>query len=153
VLIQFKKGRDSRPTLTCIRKDGSRTWNQVHSFFPEHDMTHLAVERALGLQEAFFGLVAAGWSLDRFAEPGMSKQLPADAIFAEHLVGLLDRERGAGARWSVAEFTEALQASLPAGGREITEDELLRIRADRAEMSAAWQALPPGSTLDLEYAP
>ena len=113
LLIQFKKGRDSRPTLTCIRKDGSRTWNQVHPFFPEHDMTHLAVERALRLREAFFGLVAAGWSLDRFAEPGMSKQLPADAILAEHAVGLLDR----------------------------------------AEMSAAWQALPPGSTLDLEYSP
>lgn len=153
MLIQFKKGRDSRPTLTCVRNDGSRTWNQVHPFFPEHDMTHLAVERALRLREAFFGLVAAGWSLDRFAEPGMSKQLPADAILAEHLVGLLDRERAAGARWSAVEVTEALQASVPAGGRPITEDQLARIRADRAEMFAAWEALPAGSTLDLEYSP
>lgn len=104
MLVQFKKGRDSRPTLTCVRDDGTRTWNHLHPFFPQHDLTHLAVERVLGLRGAFFGLVAGGWSLDRFAEPGMSKQLPADAILAEHLVGLLDRQRAAGDRWSAAEF-------------------------------------------------
>ncbi|HEY8061587.1 MAG TPA: hypothetical protein VID74_02260 [Gemmatimonadales bacterium] len=153
VLIQFKKGRDSRPTLTCVRNDGSRTWSQVHPFFPEHDMTHLAVERALGLREAFFGLVARGWSLDRFAEPGMSRQLPAEAMLAEHLVGLLDRERAAGTRRMAIEVTDELQASLPAVGRAITEDQLEQIRGDRAEMLAAWQALPAGSTLEFEYSP
>ena len=110
MLIQFKKGRDSRPTLTCIRDDGSRTWNRVHP-------------------------------------------LPSDAILAEHLVGWLDRERAAEARWTAADLTEALQASLPAVARAITEGELLSIRAGRAEMFAAWHALPAGSTLVLEYSP
>jgi hypothetical protein len=153
VLIQFKKTRDGRPTLTCIRDDGSRTWSQVHPFFPEHDMTHLAVERALGLREAFFGLVARGWSLDRFAEPGMSARLPAEAMLAEHLVGLLDRERAAGTRRNAIEVTAELQASFPAGGRPITEEQLAQIRADRAEMLAAWRALPAGDTLGFEYSP
>lgn len=49
--VHIKKGRDGRPTLTCIRADGSRTWSRVHPFFPLHDLTHYAVESVLGLNQ------------------------------------------------------------------------------------------------------
>ena len=49
-----------------------------------------------GFDYAFFGLVASGWSIDEFGEPGASKRLPPEARWAEILVGILDRERAAG---------------------------------------------------------
>lgn len=151
MIIQIKKRRSGRPTLTCIRSDGSRTWSDVQPFSPYHDITHLAVERVLDLREAFFGLVAADWDLDRFARPGTSKQLSADAALAEHLVGLLDRERGAGVCWSAAEFTDALRAALGPGIPAVTAEQLARIRVDRDRMIAAWEGLSAGETLELEY--
>jgi hypothetical protein len=66
---------------------------------------------------------------------------------------LLDRERAAGDRWSAAEYTAALRASLGTGARVITEEELRQIHSARAEMLATWQALRPGDTLVLEYLP
>ena len=57
--IEFKKTKDGRPSLACVRPDGTRTWARVHPFFPTHDLTHCAVESVLGFDQAFFGLVAA----------------------------------------------------------------------------------------------
>ena len=112
MLIQIKKGRDSRPTLVCVRADGTRTWSRVHPFFPMHDVTHYAVETVLGFTQAFFGLVAAGWSLESFADPGARARMPAEALWAESIVGLFDLERGANRLWTADEFSEALSASL-----------------------------------------
>jgi hypothetical protein len=92
MLIHLKKGRDGPSTLACVRDDGSRTWGREHPFFPLHDLAHCIVESVLGFDEAFFGLIAAGWDIDDFAKPGASTKLPPQALLAEHIVGVLDRE-------------------------------------------------------------
>ena len=79
MLIQLKKGRDGPSTLSCLRSDGSRTWAKEHPFFPLHDLRHYAVESVLGFDEAFFGLIAAGWEIDDFAKPRASERLPLQA--------------------------------------------------------------------------
>jgi len=89
VILQLKKVADGRPTLACLRADGSRTWAKLHPFFPEHDLTHCAVESALGITNAFFGLVASGWDLDTFADRGARTRLPVEALWAESIVGIL----------------------------------------------------------------
>lgn len=137
--------------MTCIRQDGTSTWRRLHPFFAEHDITHLAVEQVLGLRNAFFGLVASGWDLDRFEQRGASKALPADALYAEHVVGLLDRERGAGTLWSIDEINDALIAALGPGARRIDETELAAIRTRRGAMFASWAATSAGKTLELTY--
>ena len=55
--IELKKTKDGRPSLACVRPDGTRTWARVHPFLPTHDLTHGAVESVLGFDQAFFGLV------------------------------------------------------------------------------------------------
>lgn len=151
MIVELKKRADGPASLTCVRPDGSRTWARLHPFFPLHDLAHCAVESVLGFDRAFFGLVAAGWNIDDFARPGASARLPAQAHWAEHLVGLLDRSPGA----SAEEIEAALAASLPpalAAGRPIVTGPLLeRIRELHRELAARWQALPYGETLRVAF--
>ncbi len=153
--VQIKKGRDSRPTLVCVRADGTRTWSQVHPFFPLHDLTHLAVERALGFRQGFFGLVDSGWSIEAFTDPKARKRMPAQALWAENIVGLLDLERGMQRRLPAREINQALRDSLAQQHvppfRALGEKELASVRALRAELDARWMALPPGETLEVSF--
>jgi len=104
--IQLKKGRDGPSTLACVRADGSTTWGKEHPFFPTHDLTHCAVESVLGFDQAFFGLIASGWNIDDFVQPGASRRIPFQAVVAEHVVGVLDRERLLPQLLSAAAFNE-----------------------------------------------
>jgi len=150
--IQLKKGRDGPSTLVCIREDGSRTWAKEHPFFPLHDLTHCAVESVLGLEEAFFGLIARGWEIDDFAKPGASASLPHDALLAEHLVGVLDRERALPQTLSAAEVNEAVAASLPHESfQPITDAQLDAARALWLDLAARWRGLPQGATLEIPF--
>jgi hypothetical protein len=151
--VCLKKGRDGPSTLSVVRADGTATWGKVHPFLPLHDLAHYAVESMLGYREAFFGLIGSGWELDDFAGPGAGSRLPAEALWAEHLVGLLDRERAAGRPATAAELDEQLALSL--AGREapppLAEATLVRIRQLKDRLAREWLALAPGDTLRLGF--
>lgn len=159
--VTIKKKTDGSAALSCRRPDGSVAWqNQAGdqgAFFPLHDLTHLAVETELGLARAFFGLVAEGWGFADFGKPWPRGSLPPEALASEFVVGLLDQERGAGARWTAAEFQE----SAAAYGRQhgvalhlpLDDPGLARIRRTRDELFARWRALPAGEALELPFAP
>lgn len=155
MMIELKKGSQGPSTLTCVRSDGTQTWGKLHPFLPVHDLTHRAVESVLTFDEAFFGLVAAGWAIDDFAARGASKRFPLQARWAESIVGLFDLERGTGRVWSAPEFNEALALSLQGQGvegfRPVAESELARIRQLRSESEARWDLLAPGDTLALPF--
>ena len=155
MIIELKKGRDGPTTLACVRPDGTRTWSKVARFFPVHDLTHCAVESVLGFKEAFFGLAASGWNIDDFTAPGVASRLPAEAVWAESMVGLLDLERGTGTEWTIEEFNTALAESLRGQGRTafrlITADELARTRGLRNELQARWEAVQPGGVLTVPF--
>lgn len=150
--IQIRKGRDGPASLTCVRNDGTRTWSRVHPFFPVHDLTHYAVETVFGFTEAFFGLLASGWSLDDFA-PRVS--LPHDARLAESIVGVLDLERAQPRPYGAEEFNELLSVSLHGQGldsfRAVTDAELAQVRELRARLAGAWAALDLGATLEIPF--
>ena len=155
MLIQLKKGKDARSTLTCVRDDGSRTWGKVHPFFPEHDLTHYAVEGVLGFTEAFFGLVASGWELDDFLLPRTRSRLPMEALLAECIVGVLDMERGLKLSQDTDELNAVLADGLRAQGlnaeRRLSEHELEAIRSLRDQLIARWHATAPGDTLEVPF--
>lgn len=150
--IQLKKGRDGPSTLTCLRPDGSRTWHTLHPFFPEHDLTHLAVEHTIPLPKAFFGLVAAGWNLSDFAEPGASSRLPTESLYAERLVGLLDQERATGHVLGAHEMSELLTTALGTTLHALSESELRNIRRRRDDYVAQWNAIAAGDTITFSLA-
>lgn len=161
--LLLKKQPDGRTALTLERADGSRTWQRQErhaAFFAAHDLTHYAVETRIGLREAFYGLVAAGWDFDDFLPPYPRGPLPAEALWAETLVGLLDVERGTTAPGEAlmtadgfnAQLRDKLtEAALPIP-HTLDESELTDIRAQRDALIAEWHALPQGETMRLVIA-
>jgi hypothetical protein len=147
VRIRINKRSDGGGVLRCDRADGSSTWQKQTrhaAFFAHHDLTHYAVETALGYQRGFFGLVAEGWDIEDTTGKGARGPLPEEAIEVERLVGTLDTERAGGVRWTIEEFN----AYAP---RPLTQDALDRIRARRAELFRMWSAVAPGDSLELEW--
>src|SRR5213076_3104652 len=130
MLIRIKKRTDGSAALSCLRDDGSVTWQRQEGiqgrFFPLHDLTHYAVETVLGHRRGFYGLVAEGWELTDFGTPWPRGPIPTDA------------ERAAGVQWSAADCN----AKAP-GALALTDARLAAVRARRAELFALWHALPP----------
>jgi len=157
--VQITKKKDGDSVLKCIRDDGTETWQKntgrTAAFFPLHDLTHYAVETELGIRDAFFGVVADGWSIDETGQRGVATRLPPAALYVESVVGTLDAERASMARWTADEFNENIARHWAKSGktppRRLTDDELARIRKRRAELFEAWHELPDGGTLDLEF--
>lgn len=74
---------------------------------------------------------------------------------AEHVVGVLDRERALADPMTAVEVNEAVVASLPAADRPrfipISEAQLASVRALRQALELRWWGLPPGTTLEVEF--
>jgi len=159
LVIAIKKKSDGSASLACRRADGSVTWQRQEGaqgrFFPRHDLTHYAVETVLGLDQAFYGLVASGWELSDFGHPWPRGPMPVEAIAAELIVGYLDSERAAGTTWSAEEFNAKAATYHGVRGEsprlELREADLDLIRQTRAALFARWDALPKGDTLELPF--
>jgi len=154
--IQFTKRADGSVILRCTRKDSSVTWQRhdKHAvFFGLHDLSHFAVETVLGLGQGFYGLLADGWDITDTTGKGMKGKLSGASILAEHIVGLIDRERSGGAEpLTAAAFNEELEkmtglAVKPA----FTDVQLTAARNRIAALHRQWAATPPGGTLDLTF--
>lgn len=161
LVIRIKKNKDGSAALTCIRADGSATWQrqngQLGALFPPHDLTHYAIETALGYHRAFFGLIADGWELSDFGTPYPRGPLPPEAREVEAIVGALDVERMMGRLRSSSDVNEQVHFTLSRDdnsdrlARQLTDDELARIREVRADVLAMWWAVEPGETLELRF--
>jgi len=65
--IEISRRADGAAVLRCTREDGSFTWQKQAkhgAHFVLHDLTHYAVETALGYRRGFFALIAEGWEPD-----------------------------------------------------------------------------------------
>jgi hypothetical protein len=159
IVIRIKKGTDGRTALSCTRADGTTTWQRQEgaqaTFFPKHDLTHYVVETALGQRQGFYGLVSAGWDFSDFGSPWPRGRLPIEASISEMIVGVLDMERRVGERASADELNQMLaeysvENRLPQQ-RQLTEEDLARVRERRAEMFAKWDAVRPGDALEIPF--
>jgi hypothetical protein len=159
LVIRIKKRSDGGAALSCVRADGSTTWQRQEGahgrFFPLHDLTHYAVETVLGHRRGFFGLIAEGWDISDFGSPWPRGRIPADAEPSEAIVGLLDFERYQGTRSAVPDLDERLGMS---GNHPVidvlslvTEAQLDAVRACRDELIQRWEELPVGESLELPF--
>ena len=162
--IRLAKHADGGATLTCVRADGSTTWQRLRgrqaAFFPRHDLTHYAVETVLGHRRGFYGLVASGWNVGDFGAPWPRGPLPADMDPSELLVGFLDAERAGvaagGVPWTASDLTAQAAGyhaarELAATAPIVTDAQLAAIRARMAELFARWDALDAAGVLELEF--
>jgi hypothetical protein len=159
LLIQITKRSDGGGVLRCVRADGSVTWQTQTghhaAFFALHDLTHLAVESTLGLRRGFFGLIAEGWEIEETTGQKARGAIPDEAKAVEYMVGALDSERASGAIWTADDFNRPAAIHAASVGflwpRPLTDEELARVRARRAELFAEWRAIGPGKALELRF--
>ena len=165
LVIRLKHHADGATSLTCIRSDGSSTWQRFEGatamVFPVHDLTHYAVERTLGYTRGFYGLLAEGWAIQDFAKPWPRGPIPEEAREVELIVGFFDAERREMNTWSAEEFAqhaavflEAARArgkDTPAAVRMPSAAELEEVRAVRDRLLRQWFATPPGGELTLDF--
>lgn len=97
---------------------------RLHPFFATHDLTHSAVESGLRLDQAFFGLIASGLSIDDFAQPGPAGRPSLEALSAEEPPTPL-----------------------------LSDSVLHSIQSLPADPIAQWEALPTGETLRVGLRP
>ena len=126
--------------------------------FPQHDLTHYAVESTLGYRGAFFGLVAEGWEIADFAKPWPRGPIPVEAREVEMLVGLFDGMRRDRATWDAAEINgQMLQLVMDSKfARDITppvltDADVAAVRQLRDSLIERWSLIEPGSALELEF--
>jgi len=159
VLIEFTKRADGRTVLRCVRADGSVTWqrndDQNARFFPLHDLTHYAVETELRFARGFLGLIAEGWNIDETTGKTARGALPIEALEVEYIVSAFSAERAGGAVASAAEFNQLAATFASAKGmpspRQLSDEDLARVRSRFDELVAKWRSVSPGSTLELVF--
>ena len=145
--IEIVKQSDGGGVLRCTREDRSVTWQKQRkhaAHFALHDLTHYAVETALGYRRGFFGLIAEGWDVDDTTGKGVRGALPAEAVEVERIVGLFDAERGSGVLWSREEFNEFAPLAL-------TDAQIQGVGTLRAGLFHQWLAIAPGQKLELKF--
>jgi hypothetical protein len=166
LLIRFKRTRDGSAALTCVRADGSVTWQRQRGslglVFPPHDLTHYAVETTLGYRSGFYGLVADGWDLADFAQPWPRGPIPLEAVEVELIVGFFDTDRRVPVPFSVDEFNAHAERYVAArrmqrpgspipDAPELTGGQIDAVRTKRAELLDRWNVLGAGDELVLEF--
>lgn len=155
--IRLAKRPDGSVVLHCTRADGSATWQRHDprraAFFAHHDLRHFAVETTLGLRRGFFGLIADGWDIANTDGKGDRGRLPPDAIVAEYLVGLLDRENIGGSPalradevWSLLREHAPCAEAVP---MSLTDATLASIRTLASALHEQW--VKATDALELSY--
>ncbi len=176
ILFTKAKKDGSQDILTCIRPDGSRTWAKLNAVFPIHDMTHYSVEMEMRSKNGFFGLLAQGWNLTDFDSPENRARMPLEALWVEHVVGIVWREYVTRNVTPYPEFSEAVAATVEALReslqrnarrqgpradysefdvaalvRPITEVERTNIMSRIGELAAQWAQTPRGEIMELPF--
>ena len=145
--------------LKCIRTDGSTTWQRVDdkhaAFFPLHDLTHYAVETELGFRRGFYGLIAEGWEIAETTGKTARGPLPNETVEVEYLVSAFSAERASGTATTATEFNDLAATFASANEmtqpRELTDEDLVRVRSRFNDLAMQWRSLAPGSTLALAF--
>lgn len=154
--IRLTRGTGAKPgTLTCVRDDGSVTWQRSSPYFAYHDLVHYAVETTLEYREAFFGVVALGKDLGAFGtRGGVRDTYRNEEQWAEAIVGALQwPSAGGGPPLSAQELVEMVRARFADEDLQpgLTAGEVEAIRAVAAELHARWADVPPDASMELEF--
>ena len=164
MLIRMKK-TDGGVVMTCLREGHAPEIQRTahDGYFALHDLLHYAVETALGFDEAFLGLIAAGWSFENFTrrDDPRYRALPPQALAAEHIVNIfsLALRQALPQDQELAELlTEEINRDLAAAMRDsgiaapkLSPREVAAICNTFGELSLRWAALPMGDGLELTF--
>lgn len=163
--ISFTKG-SLDDTIEALRDDGSRVCARLPRKGPvPHDFTHLLVERALGMDDAFWGKVARGadpaelGAMAKAAGHASAKRAGVpDAGFAQIIQAERVVESFEAELWSEGAGDEALRAMADAGcGQSLvpqvamSDRAIASIRTDLRAFRDRWAALGEGEKVAFDW--
>jgi len=145
--------------LRCLRDNGSVSWQKQEgkyaAFFPIHDLMHYAVETELGFRRGFYGLIAEGWEIAETTGKTPRGPLPNETLEVEYLVSAFSAERASGDMTSADDFNQLAATFAQAKGmpepRQLSDQDLLRVRARFDELAAKWRGLPADAAIQLAF--
>ena len=124
-------------------------------FFVRHDLSHYAIEKTLGYNTAFMGMLNEGMDVKDFEDRNKRAKmvLTAEAGWAENMANLFLMETTQG---MVNDFNTVLAESFVRigaadGPLNLTPVEVAAIRSLLRRLLADWVALPAGETMILEF--
>ncbi|MEQ8766000.1 MAG: hypothetical protein RL885_18930 [Planctomycetota bacterium] len=152
LVISLKRGRNGQDSLACRRNDGTATWRRLQPGFASHDLRHFAVESTLGVDSAFYGLIARGWNLEDFGAPWPKGRLPEEAAWVECTIAAIWSDRDHPALRSTEEINSAIREMQRGASfeRRLTSDEIRAIRECFDEQIERWRRLDRGEVMELE---
>jgi len=152
--------------MTCLREGRQPEIQRTGhgDFFALHDLLHYSVETTLGFNEAFFGLLASGWSFDNFTrhDDPRYRRPPAQSIIAEHLVGILSlhfADPASEDEGLLELVTEEINRDFAAAAANcgavpiLTAADVGAIRRKFDELAQRWMEMPLGEHLELRFPP
>lgn len=146
--LTFTKGAGKYDRLTVVRPGGAdETIDCPKQRIIPHDMIHYAVEGVLDAR-GFLGRVAAGEAAD-FT---MSSEVESDGV--ERLVEVFQGDGWSGGTSAPDTMLALYATTCEARGcppLAIDEGTINAVRARIAELTVAWDAVPVGGTLELEF--
>lgn len=163
MLVRLKK-IEGGVILSCIRapQDSAVQRTGHGGFFALHDLMHYAIETTFGLDQAFYGLMASGWSFENFTrkDDPSYRPLPEQAVLVEHLVATMTRHH----RDQTTDpdllplLTDDINQDLAASCTATNSTPITLTPADITAIyhrfdthARQWQALPIGGHLELPF--
>lgn len=150
MLIRLTKLSDRRHALEVERDDGRSERVEVETRSTlHHDLTHLAVEEAAGIDDGFFGSLAAGRTLAELA--GSAQEYAGTGMEVERAVAVLQQlakvdEDPAALH---ARITAALAVQGAAPPSWFTVELVAAVRERLRQLVGRWKATPYGAALEL----
>ena len=152
--IQFKKNGNQH-VISYIRDDQNNHWLIANDFLVLHDLSHYAIEKTLGYQHAFWGLIKSGIHPSDFEDREKRKQwmLSDEAWYAECMANLFLMELTQG---EFQDFNVIFSSSLSTTNPEIPilnlSDEIInQIRIYYKQLIVSWRDLTNGQFITLEF--
>lgn len=151
--IWLHKISNARHALEIERADGSRDRVECETrSYLVHDFLHLAVEAEAGLEDGFWGRLAAGAALaelnDRDAPP------PEGMMWIEQVVGALtSAAKGRAAADVVSGFrryAEQISIEMPTW---LSEELVLAVQERMRRLQGHWRATPFGESMQITWPP
>ena len=153
--ILLTKLSNERHALEVVRQDGSRDRVELETkSLWLHDFLHYAIESEAGLQDGFWGSLAAGRTMAEMNDfdPDAPKAYSGTMATIEQTVGMLT---GAGKGRPAQEMYEAYRMMREAQGEApapwITKEFIERVQERVRQVVGHWNGTPFGETMEIRW--
>ncbi|MBU3012702.1 hypothetical protein KO506_14910 [Polaribacter vadi] len=150
--IIITKGKN-RSTLSCKRKDGSITSQNLGPDFPNHDIAHYIVEKKFKLENGFYGKIKSGKTIVELSDKEIIKTFGAETWLSEIMARNL-QAIGAGAV-NIKEYIELIiwEAKNMNGIKvpEMLLSDIKNMKQDFDKLCKDWNSMSENEQLRLNF--